>query len=351
MSVQTVSTNATDSLFASSVVVISSYYPPWGGYQSFSSYSPSHSWSAAGSETMDNAQSGEGDGSSYFSSQPEQAQAIQQGHCVYLKVLSPLNKKDFSMFTLRDIKPDNISTLDELKEEIFMQCGEDAQLPCTLEFKVGYFRRSQKLWINNSQDLQDAWNLIRRSERLTLWALGTAKSSKKRIKEPVDVSDEEVDSSGRAKKKKKSVSSAEERKVRQQELRDSLQVKHGPKYNAMQYTFWAEAILAQTHSSIDEPPNSPLFNAGKSRRSGSSLNEVFTGLANSISDAMKQSVVATPTTKTSTDSPGKAVALRSKYMAQLKELHTLFDLGALNAAEYEEQRIVIVDLMRQLNRK
>ena len=88
---------------------------------------------------MDNTQSGEDDGSTYFSSQPEQAQAIQQGHCVYLKVLSPFNKKDFSMFSLRDIKPDDTSTLDELKEEVFMQCRENAQLPRTLEFKVGIF--------------------------------------------------------------------------------------------------------------------------------------------------------------------------------------------------------------------
>lgn len=140
--------------------------------------------------------------------------------------------------------------------------------------------------------------------------------------------------------------------MRQQELRDTLQTKHGSKFNAMQYTFWAEAILAQTHDSMDEPPNSPLFGVGKSRRSSStSLNEAFTGLANSISDAMKHNIVATPTSASSTNSPGKAVSLRSKYMEQLRELHSLFDMGALTAAEYEEQRSVVVDLMRQLNRK
>lgn len=40
-------------------------------------------------------------------------------------------------------------------------------------------------------------------------------------------------------------------------------------------------------------------------------------------------------------------------MEQLRELHSVFDLGALTAAEYEEKNrsCVIVDLMRQLNRK
>ena len=156
----------------------------------------------------------------------------------------------------------------------------------------------------------------------------------------------------RAKKNRKTISASEERKTRQKELRDLLQTKHGSKYNAMQYTFWAEAIIAQTHDSTDEPPNTPLFSVGRSRRSGStSLNEAFSGLANSISDAMKHNMVATPTMVSTTNSPGKAVSLRSKYMEQLRELHSLFDIGALTAAEYEEQRSVIVDLMRQLNRK
>ena len=61
-----------------------------------------------------------------------------------------------------------------------MQCGEGSQLPRTLEFKMGYFHHSQKLWINNKHDLDDAWDIIRSGEGLTLWALGIAgKCSKK----------------------------------------------------------------------------------------------------------------------------------------------------------------------------
>lgn len=97
------------------------------------------------------------------------------------------------MFTLRDIKPDELSTLDVLKEEVFMQCGEGAQLPRTLEFKMGYFQRSQKLWINNKYDLQDAWNIIRNGERLTLWALGTAEKRCKKRTRISDLSDDDTD--------------------------------------------------------------------------------------------------------------------------------------------------------------
>jgi len=38
---------------------------------------------------------------------------------------------------------------------------------------------------------------------------------------------------------------------------------------------------------------------------------------------MKQNVVATPTTASTNNSPGKAVSLRSKYMEQLRELHSV----------------------------
>ena len=110
---------------------------------------------------------------------------------MYLKVLSPSNRKDFNMFTLHDIQPNEITTLEELKEEVFMQCGEDAQLPRTLEFRVGYFSCSQKLWINNKYDLEDTWNIVRKNERLTFWALGTSEGKGK--KQTRSLSDDELE--------------------------------------------------------------------------------------------------------------------------------------------------------------
>ena len=72
-----------------------------------------------------------------------------------------------------------------------MQCGEGSHLPRTLEFKMGYFRRSQKLWINK-HDLNDAWDIICSGERLTLWALGIAgKCSKRCIRTSFDSDDDD----------------------------------------------------------------------------------------------------------------------------------------------------------------
>ena len=46
--------------------------------------------------------------------------------------------------------------------------------------EVGYFSQSRKMWINNRLDLQDAWTLISRGERITLWCVGVNESSRKR---------------------------------------------------------------------------------------------------------------------------------------------------------------------------
>ena len=111
----------------------------------------------------------------------------ESSYTVYLKVLSPADKKDFNMFTLRDIKPTDISTPDEL------QCEELAKLPRTLEFKIGYFYHSQKLWINSQKDIQDAWNVFRNNDRLTFWCIGSKEKEKQGRKRSMEeTSDDEL---------------------------------------------------------------------------------------------------------------------------------------------------------------
>ena len=72
---------------------------------------------------------------------------------LYLKVLNPLNKKKFVMYTLRHF-PCDLETPDELREEIFCQCGEEV-VSGQLNF-IGYFRHSNKYWVNSEKDLADA---------------------------------------------------------------------------------------------------------------------------------------------------------------------------------------------------
>lgn len=115
---------------------------------------------------------------------------------LYLKVLSPSNKKDFTMYTLREVIADELLTVEDLKQEIYAQCGEEANLPHTLQFKVGYFHRSKKLWINNEHDLNDAVTIIRNNERLTLWALSASPEVNKKRRRSDDADDVDNDLTG-----------------------------------------------------------------------------------------------------------------------------------------------------------
>ena len=64
-------------------------------------------WSYCHSDPEGNPQgSSSGTSTSASSLTPDLQQSVQ--HCVYLKVLSQSNKKDFSTFTVRDIKHDEL---------------------------------------------------------------------------------------------------------------------------------------------------------------------------------------------------------------------------------------------------
>jgi len=89
---------------------------------------------------------------------------------IYLKVLSPSNKKEFKMYTLRKISRETVDTPNKLKDVICDQYGSvvgvDAQ-----QMDVGYFYQAKKLWINNRLDMNDFWDVIERGDKLTLWCV------------------------------------------------------------------------------------------------------------------------------------------------------------------------------------
>ena len=61
-----------------------------------------------------------------------------------LKVLNPTNKKEFNMFTLRNLTAEDINTPGSLKEAIFEQLG-DSFVSRRLDFPVGFYHKSTKI--------------------------------------------------------------------------------------------------------------------------------------------------------------------------------------------------------------
>ena len=48
-------------------------------------------------------------------------------------------------------------------------------------------------------------------------------------------------------------------------------------------------------------------------------------------------------------SPGKVANLRSNYLQQIRELHTLFECGALTQDEFKEQKEPILNQLKKLS--
>ena len=102
------------------------------------------------------------------------------------------------MRTLRDFLC-NLETVDHLREELFYVCG-DSELPQNLKFDVGYFNKNKSLWINCSQDLCDAWSVVRKGGCLTFWCIGVGSETDGTQKSGASTSN---GSTGHASKKRK----------------------------------------------------------------------------------------------------------------------------------------------------
>jgi len=269
-----------------------------------------------------------------------------------LKVINPANKKDAKNFVLRP--SDEIQTPQQLRDEIVKQFGD--KVPHTNDFEVGYFRGQHKVWIMTDDDLADAWSILRKGTG-SLWCHGVRKSTKQ-----PDSSGEESDVPDEPPLKKtkthKNISATEEKKRRVEDVKQKLVDKHGGEYSTMQYRLWAEMVAIGTHTSLDNPPRVPMFTGGRTKAKQNSTNTdmttVFTSMAEAVIGALKPSPQPGSTSGGAVNdpavghpSPGKIADVRSKYIQQLRELHSLFEIGALTDKEFSEQKLPILDQLKK----
>ena len=272
---------------------------------------------------------------------------------VTLKVINPANKKDTKNFVLR---PCEIETPQQLRDEILKQYGD--KVPHTNDFEVGYFRGQQKVWIMTDDDLNDAWSMLGKGTG-SLWCHGVRKLAKQ-----PDSSGEDSDVNeppSKRQKTRKSVSATEEKQQRVEDVKQKLVDKHGAEYSTMQYRLWAEMVAIDSHSSLDTPPCIPMFTGGRTKAKQHSTNTdmttVFTSMAVAVIGALKPTPSPRPGPTASGSSvnvsaighpsPGKIADIRSKYIQQLRELHSLFEMGALTDKEFSDQKLPILDQLKK----
>ena len=107
-------------------------------------------------------------------------------------------------------------------------------------------------------------------------------------------------------------------------------------------------LYSGIHNDMDAPPAASMFTRGtKQQRQQENRDPVVSGML-SVVNTLCQAVTSKQVAGTANASPVKKAELRSTYIQQLSELRQLFDNNILSPEEYEEQRLHIVSLMREL---
>jgi hypothetical protein len=231
-----------------------------------------------------------------------------------VKIICPNEKNsEHKVFLLNHVNFGDIETLDSLRDEIFDQFGGD-YIDENCGFDLGYYKGSKRIWMRNDGDLKELTRLLV-ARPITLWCSGRKKKSKKR--ESSDSEDEQP----RNKKKK---SSSDERLERVDDIVDELRQKNKSLYSILQYRVWAETIVGGRHVSLDNPPKGSFF-----KKSGSPERSI-------------------PEKRPAAITPIRAADLKSTYIKQIRELHSLQDVGAITEADFQKQKKTILDQMDQL---
>lgn len=135
-----------------------------------------------------------------------------------------------------------------------------------------------------------------------------------------------------------------------EEIMQTLRDKHGENYcSGPHLRIWARMYMNAQHSSLDLPPNNPLFsNYGPKAPKKESLTDALTSAATAVVGMIRGD--ASTVAGAATMSPGKRARVSGQYLEQLERLKTLQSSGVLTDEEFEEQKAYALKNIRQLNK-
>ena len=265
---------------------------------------------------------------------------------VMLKAVSRGSKgKEPKIFTLRDIRPEAMTSSTALKILIKVQLSQDITED---DFDIGYLHGNTVVSIQSKADLDELWDGLRRGLNTTLWCDGMAGevAQNSSLGRKWSAQDDETHDKNKDKKKKKKDDESKEEKV--EAAIETLQDKYGKNFTPMQYRIWAEMHVGGYQPSLDEAPsncNSMFLRAGgaavKRRTTADIVSQAINQLASTLSPS-----VTTPTSHGSSGSPAKLIDNRSKCYKQLGELKNLMQSGLLSDEEYSREREAILGTLK-----
>ena len=235
------------------------------------------------------------------------------------KIMCPDGKRaDHKTFMMRNVNVDNIQTMASFRKELHVQFGSKF-INDSNEFDFGYYKGTKRLWVRNDSDLEELIKLLQ-TKSVTVWCDGQKK--KRKISESSE-SDEEFH---RMKKKKNKV---DEKADKIDDLVDNLREKHGISYSNLQYRVWAETMVGGRHKSLDYPPKGSYFRQSRTPQSPNK---------SPVRSREAPTVIA----------PIKAAGLKSTYITQIRDLHSLLESGAISDQDFQKQKGIIMESMNKL---
>ena len=240
--------------------------------------------------------------------------------------------KEEKTYILRNVCVAEVSSIELMKNFL----GRTFELQDIQEF--GYFIKRKKVWLREDEELR---TVVREH-------LGKGKGALWCVEKHVDLEPTQTDETPVTSKRRKTTI-LEEKRERVEAIYQELRSKHGGRYSGPQCRLWAEAIDVGRHTSKEEPPLGTLFH-NVTKSNNSAMSEVFVDLAKTVISVLKgnksppKQVASSPACIT----PVRAAGLRSTFIQHIKDLHNLYEAGALSQDEYETQKGVVLRQMGDL---
>ena len=225
----------------------------------------------------------------------------------------------------------------------------DTEVPDTPTFQVGYFfgKQSSKHWLVSQDDLNSMYKSIKKGNIL-LWC---------------DKLSSQLQSSESCKGQKRKLQDDPPQQSKSHEsevdnIVSDLRKRHDTTYSLPKLRLWACVITAGNWDDRDKHPPLPAFDDNEPKKlKKKALSDV---IANSVVKAMTMSQVISPETPTKSSetssqsskpiglSPGRVTELRIEKLQELRELQQLLEQNVLTNAEFEEQKMVVLNALRKL---
>ena len=273
--------------------------------------------------------------------------------------------KTQKVFTLRNVDTETVHSCDDIREIIKAQL--EGEIVSDRKFDVGIVSGATSvISLRTKDDLNDFWGDVRLGKKVMLWCNGLKTSANKKAKskkrKPADDDFEVILQSDESdqddfpllvqpKRNKRRNTAKEEREGRVQDTIQTIKDKHsGGNFTPMQIRIWAEMIVSELHSSLENPPTSTMFvraGDGNSSKKKSDSNPTLTEAVTQATTVLSAALTS-PRPAAASNLPASQIEARSMCYKQHGELKILRDTEVLSEEEYSTEKQAVMQVLNSL---